>query len=76
MVVEAEQISKGFGDHLLIDNLSFRLPPGGLVGVIGPNGAGKSTLFKMIIGEEQPDSGNFKVGESVRLGYVDQNREL
>jgi len=76
MVVEAEQISKGFGDHLLIDNLSFRLPPGGLVGVIGPNGAGKSTLFKMIIGEEQPDSGKFKVGESVRLGYVDQSREL
>src|SRR6056297_3869769 len=76
MVVEAEQISKGFGDHLLIENLSFRLPPGGLVGVIGPNGAGKSTLFKMIIGEEQPDSGKFKVGESVRLGYVDQSREL
>ncbi len=76
VVVEADQISKGYGDRLLIDKLSFRLPPGGIVGVIGPNGAGKSTLFKMIIGEEKPDSGNFKVGETVRLGYVDQNREL
>jgi len=76
LVVEADQISKGYGDRLLIDNLNFRLPPGGIVGVIGPNGAGKSTLFKMIIGEEQPDSGSFKVGESVRLGYVDQGREL
>ncbi len=76
VVVEAEKISKGYGDRLLIDDLSFRLPPGGIVGVIGPNGAGKSTLFKMIIGEEQPDSGSFKVGETVRLGYVDQSREL
>ncbi|MBW6510348.1 MAG: energy-dependent translational throttle protein EttA [Desulfuromonadales bacterium] len=76
VVVEAQQISKGFGERLLIDNLSLRLPPGGIVGVIGPNGAGKSTLFKMIIGEEQPDSGSFKVGESVRLGYVDQSRKL
>ena len=76
MVVEAQQISKGYDERLLIDNLSFRLPPGGIVGVIGPNGAGKSTLFKMIIGEEKPDSGSFKVGESVRLGYVDQSREL
>ncbi|MFO7811509.1 MAG: energy-dependent translational throttle protein EttA [Pelovirga sp.] len=76
LVVEADQISKGYGDHLLIDNLSFRLPPGGIVGVIGPNGAGKTTLFKMIIGKEKPDSGSFKVGESVRLGYVDQSREL
>ncbi len=76
MVVEAQQVSKGYGERLLIDNLSFRLPPGGIVGVIGPNGAGKSTLFKMIIGEEKPDSGSFRVGESVRLGYVDQSREL
>ena len=76
VVVEADQISKGYGDRLLIDKLSFRLPPGGIVGVIGPNGAGKSTLFKMIIGEEKPDSGSFKVGETVRLGYVDQSREL
>ncbi|MBD1401653.1 energy-dependent translational throttle protein EttA [Pelovirga terrestris] len=76
LVVEAQQISKGFDERLLIDKLSFRLPPGGIVGVIGPNGAGKSTLFKMIIGEEQPDSGSFKVGESVRLGYVDQSRKL
>ena len=76
MVVEAQQISKGYDERLLIDNLSFRLPPGGIVGVIGPNGAGKSTLFKMIIGEEQPDSGSFKVGETVHLGYVDQSREL
>lgn len=76
IVVEADQISKGYGDRLLIDNLSFRLPPGGIVGVIGPNGAGKSTLFKMIVGQEQPDSGSFKVGETVHLGYVDQSREL
>jgi ATP-binding cassette ChvD family protein len=76
VVVEAQQISKGYDKRLLIDNLSFRLPPGGIVGVIGPNGAGKSTLFKMIVGEEKPDSGSIKVGESVRLGYVDQNREL
>ena len=76
VVVEADQISKGYGDRLLIDKLSFRLPPGGIVGVIGPNGAGKSTLFKMIIGEEKPDSGSFKVGETVRLGDVDQSREL
>ena len=76
VVVEAEQISKGYGERLLIDALSFRLPPGGIVGVIGPNGAGKSTLFKMITGQEQPDSGSFKVGETVRLGYVDQGRQL
>ncbi|MBO1328100.1 energy-dependent translational throttle protein EttA [Acetobacter suratthaniensis] len=74
-VIEAENLSKGFGDHLLIDNLSFKLPPGGIVGVIGPNGAGKSTLFKMIIGQEEPDSGSLKVGETVKLGYVDQSRD-
>jgi energy-dependent translational throttle protein EttA len=74
-VIVAENLSKGFGDRLLIDNLSFKLPPGGIVGVIGPNGAGKSTLFKMIIGGETPDVGSLVVGESVQLGYVDQSRD-
>ncbi len=74
IVVEADNVSKGFGDKLLIKDLSFKLPRGGIVGVIGPNGAGKTTLFKMITGEEQPDDGTFKVGETVELGYVDQNR--
>ena len=68
-------ISKGFGDRLLIDNLSFNLPPGGIVGVIGPNGAGKTTLFKMITGQDKPDFGTFSVGPTVKLGYVDQSRE-
>jgi len=76
IVVEAKEISKGFGDRLLIENLSFNLPAGGIVGVIGPNGAGKSTLFNMMTEKEQPDSGTFKVGETVQLGYVDQNRTL
>lgn len=75
LVVEAQNIRKGFGDRLLIDNLSFSLPPGGIVGVIGPNGAGKSTLFKMITGLETPDEGTFKVGDTVHLGYVDQSRD-
>ena len=74
-VIEAEGISKGFGDRLLIDNLSFKLPPGGIVGVIGPNGAGKTTLFKMITGADKPDTGTFSVGPTVKLGYVDQSRE-
>jgi ATP-binding cassette ChvD family protein len=74
-VIEADKISKGFGDRLLIDDLSFRLPPGGIVGVIGPNGAGKTTLFKMITGQDKPDSGTFSVGPTVKLGYVDQSRE-
>lgn len=74
-VIEASGISKGYGDVLLIDNLSFKLPPGGIVGVIGPNGAGKTTLFRMITGTEKPDTGTFTVGESVKLGYVDQNRD-
>ncbi len=74
-VIKAERISKGFGDRLLIDDLSFSLPPGGIVGVIGPNGAGKTTLFKMITGQETPDSGSFSVGPTVKLGYVDQSRE-
>lgn len=74
-VIEAENLSKGFGDRLLIDNLSFKLPPGGIVGVIGPNGAGKSTLFRMITGQEHPDTGSLKVGDTVKLGYVDQSRD-
>ena len=74
-VIVAETLSKGFGDRLLIDNLSFKLPPGGIVGVIGPNGAGKSTLFKMITGGETPDAGSLVVGDSVQLGYVDQSRD-
>ena len=74
-VITAEGISKGFGDRLLIDNLSFNLPPGGIVGVIGPNGAGKTTLFKMITGQDKPDTGSFSVGPTVKLGYVDQSRE-
>ncbi len=73
-VIEAENLSKGYGDRLLIDNLNFKLPPGGIVGVIGPNGAGKSTLFKMITGDDKPDGGSLKIGETVKLGYVDQSR--
>ena len=75
LVIEAEHLRKGFGDRLLIDDLSFRLPPGGIVGVIGPNGAGKTTLFRIITGQEQPDGGSFRVGETVTLGYVDQSRD-
>jgi sulfate-transporting ATPase len=74
-VIEAKDLCKGFGDRLLIDGLTFSLPPGGIVGVIGPNGAGKTTLFRMITGQEKPDTGVFKVGESVVLGYVDQSRD-
>ncbi|MBX3508691.1 MAG: energy-dependent translational throttle protein EttA [Parvibaculum sp.] len=74
-VYEAEHISKGFGDRLLIDDLSFKLPPGGIVGVIGPNGAGKTTLFRMLTGQEKPDSGTLKIGETVVMGYVDQSRD-
>ena len=74
-VIEFDALKKGFNDHLLIDDLSFKLPPGGIVGVIGPNGAGKTTLFRMITGQEQPDAGGMKVGESVQLGYVDQSRD-
>ena len=75
LVVETKNVSKGYGDQLLIENLSFRLPPGGIVGVIGPNGAGKTTLFRMIIGEEKPDKGELHIGDTVELGYVDQNRD-
>ncbi len=75
MVVRAEGVSKGFGDRLLIDDLSFDLPRGGIVGVIGPNGAGKTTLFRMITGQEQPDGGRCVVGDTVQLAYVDQSRD-
>lgn len=75
LVIQAENINKAFGDKLLIEDLSFKLPPGGIVGIIGPNGAGKTTLFKMITDNEKPDSGAFSVGETVKLGYVDQSRD-
>jgi ATP-binding cassette ChvD family protein len=74
-VIEFEGLSKSYGDRLLIDNLTFKLPPGGIVGVIGPNGAGKTTLFRMITGQEKPDTGKITIGESVKLGYVDQSRD-
>ncbi len=73
-VIEAKHLRKGYGDKLLIEDLSFRLPPGGIVGVIGPNGAGKTTLFRMITGQENPDEGDFKISDAVKLGYVDQSR--
>ena len=75
VVIEAENISKAYGDKVLFENLSFSLPPAGIVGVIGPNGAGKTTLFKMIMGIEKPDSGSFKVGDTVKIGYVDQSHD-
>jgi energy-dependent translational throttle protein EttA len=75
VVIEAEELRKGYGNNLLIEDLNFRLPPGGIVGVIGPNGAGKTTLFRMIIGQEQPDQGALRIGETVKLGYVDQSRD-
>ncbi|MCC6720019.1 MAG: energy-dependent translational throttle protein EttA [Acetobacteraceae bacterium] len=75
IVIEAENLRKAYGNRLLIDDLTFKLPPGGIVGVIGPNGAGKTTLFRMITGQETPDSGTLKVGETVKLGYVDQSRD-
>ena len=74
-VIEAEALRKAYGNRLLIDDLTFKLPPGGIVGVIGPNGAGKTTLFRMITGQEEPDAGELKVGETVKLGYVDQSRD-
>ena len=75
VVIEADTLRKGYGNNLLIEDLSFKLPPGGIVGVIGPNGAGKTTLFRMIIGQEKPDGGSLRIGETVRLGYVDQSRD-
>jgi len=76
LVIEAEGVGKGYGDRLLVDNMSFSLPPGGIVGIIGPNGAGKTTLFRMITGQETPDSGTIRVGEAVKLAYVDQSRDI
>ena len=76
VVVEADGVRKAFGDNLLIDDMEFKLPPGGIVGIIGPNGAGKTTLFRMIVGEETPDAGTLRIGETVKLAYVDQNRPL
>ena len=75
LVIETDNLTKGYGDRLLIDKLSFKLPPGGIIGVIGPNGAGKTTLFRMITGQDKPDSGTIRVGETVKLGYVDQSRD-
>ncbi|MFA9387479.1 MAG: energy-dependent translational throttle protein EttA [Methyloceanibacter sp.] len=75
VVIEADDLGKGFGERLLIDGLSFKLPPGGIVGVIGPNGAGKTTLFRMIVGQDTPDGGAIRVGDTVKLGYVDQSRD-
>jgi sulfate-transporting ATPase len=75
LVIEADHVRKGFGNHLLIEDMSFKLPPGGIVGVIGPNGAGKTTLMRMISGEEKPDSGTLRIGDTVKLGYVDQSRD-
>jgi energy-dependent translational throttle protein EttA len=75
LVIEATELRKGYGNNLLIDDMNFKLPPGGIVGVIGPNGAGKTTLFRMITGQEQPDGGTLRVGDTVKLGYVDQSRD-
>jgi len=75
LVIEAVNLRKGYGNHLLIDDLSFKLPPGGIVGIIGPNGAGKTTLFRMISGQEEPDGGSIRLGDTVELGYVDQSRD-
>ena len=75
IVIEAEDLRKGYGNNVLIEGLNFKLPPGGIVGVIGPNGAGKTTLFRMITGQEQPDSGSMRIGDTVKLGYVDQSRD-
>ena len=76
VVIEADQVAKGYGENLLIDGMSFALPPGGIIGIIGPNGAGKTTLFRMITGQEQPDSGTVRIGDTVKLAYVDQSRDV
>src|SRR5262249_50712160 len=75
VVIEVAGLEKGYGDRRVIDNLEFKLPPGGIVGVIGPNGAGKTTLFRMFTGQEKPDGGSIRVGDTVKLGYVDQSRD-
>jgi ATPase subunit of ABC transporter with duplicated ATPase domains len=76
VVIEAENVSKAYGDRLLVESMSFALPPGGIVGIIGPNGAGKTALFRMITGQETPDSGTIRIGETVKLTYVDQSRDV
>jgi ATPase subunit of ABC transporter with duplicated ATPase domains len=76
MVIEADNVSRSYGDRLLMEEMSFLLPPGGIVGIIGPNGAGKTTLFRMITGQEQPGSGTIRIGDSVKLAYVDQSRDI
>jgi energy-dependent translational throttle protein EttA len=76
VVIEADDVRKAFGDKLLIDDMTFKLPPGGIIGIIGPNGAGKTTLFRMVIGQDKPDAGTIRIGETVKLGYIDQNRTL
>ena len=75
LVIEAENLSKGYGDRLLYENVNFKLPPGGIVGVIGPNGAGKTTLFRLLTGQEKPDGGILRIGSTVQIGYVDQSRD-
>ena len=75
IVVEARGVKKGYGDKLLVEDMTFTLPKGGIVGIIGPNGAGKTTLFRMLVGQEQPDAGTLRIGETVQIGYVDQSRE-
>ncbi|MCX5813703.1 MAG: ATP-binding cassette domain-containing protein, partial [Proteobacteria bacterium] len=74
--IEADNVRKAYGDNILTEGMTFNLPPGGIIGVIGPNGAGKTTLFRMITGQEKPDSGAFKIGETVKLAYVDQSRDI
>jgi energy-dependent translational throttle protein EttA len=76
VVIEAENVSKAYADNILVENMSFMLPPGGIVGVIGPNGAGKTTLFRMILSQEKPDSGSIRIGETVKIGYIDQSRDV
>src|SRR3990170_8441092 len=76
VVIEAENVSKAYADNILVENLSFLLPPGGIVGVIGPNGAGKTTLLRLITGQEKPDSGTIRIGETVKMAYVDQSRDV
>src|SRR6185295_18824495 len=75
LVVEATNLGKSYGDRVIFENINFRLPPGGIVGIIGPNGAGKTTLLRMLMGQEQPDEGALKIGKTVELGYVDQSRD-
>ena len=76
IVIQCENVKKGFGDTLLVDDLSFALPAGGMIGIVGPNGAGKTTLFRMITGQEEPDAGSIRIGETVKLTYVDQSRDV